>query len=72
MNIEIRDPELQARLQKQLQATGSQSVEEPYSTCLIPRKNKTAGSWKIASYMRPKFSAAWTNSIAAKESRKSN
>ena len=28
MNIEIRDPALQARLQKQLQATGSQSVEE--------------------------------------------
>ncbi len=28
MNIEIRDAALQARLQKQLQATGSGSVEE--------------------------------------------
>jgi hypothetical protein len=28
MNIEIRDAALQARLQKQLQATGSASVEE--------------------------------------------
>ena len=28
MNIEIRDPALEARLRKQLQATGSSSVEE--------------------------------------------
>jgi hypothetical protein len=28
MNIEIRDPNLQARIQKQLEATGSRSVEE--------------------------------------------
>jgi hypothetical protein len=28
MNIEIRDATLQARIQKQLQATGSSSVEE--------------------------------------------
>jgi hypothetical protein len=28
VNIEIRDPELEARLRKQLQATGSCSVEE--------------------------------------------
>ena len=28
MNIEIRDPDLEARLQKQLQATSSGSVEE--------------------------------------------
>ena len=28
MNIEIRDPALEARLQKQLQATGAGSVEE--------------------------------------------
>jgi hypothetical protein len=28
VNIEIRDPALEARLQKQLQATGSRSVEE--------------------------------------------
>lgn len=28
MNIEIRDPTLEARLRKQLQATGSGSVEE--------------------------------------------
>jgi len=28
MNIEIRDPALEARLQKQLQATGASSVEE--------------------------------------------
>src|SRR6202043_2718074 len=28
MNIEIRDPALEARIQKQLQATGSGSVEE--------------------------------------------
>ncbi len=28
MNIEIRDPALEARIQKQLQATGSASVEE--------------------------------------------
>jgi hypothetical protein len=28
MNIEIRDAELEARIQKQLQATGSGSVEE--------------------------------------------
>lgn len=28
MNIEIRDPALQARLQKQVEATGSASVEE--------------------------------------------
>lgn len=28
MNIEIRDAALEARLQKQLQATGSRSVEE--------------------------------------------
>jgi hypothetical protein len=28
MNIEIRDPALEARIQKQLQATGSSSVEE--------------------------------------------
>ena len=28
MNIEIRDPELEARLRKQLEATGSGSVEE--------------------------------------------
>jgi hypothetical protein len=28
MNIEIRNPSLQARIQKQLEATGSASVEE--------------------------------------------
>jgi len=28
MNIEIRDPALKARIQKQLQSTGSASVEE--------------------------------------------
>jgi hypothetical protein len=28
MTIEIRDPSLEARIQKQLQATGSRSVEE--------------------------------------------
>ena len=28
MTIEIRDPSLEARIQKQLQATGSSSVEE--------------------------------------------
>jgi hypothetical protein len=28
MNIEIRDRELEARIQKQIQATGSSSVEE--------------------------------------------
>ena len=28
MTIEIRDPSLEARIQKQLQATGSASVEE--------------------------------------------
>jgi len=28
MTIEIRDPKLEARLQKQLQATGSSTVEE--------------------------------------------
>ncbi len=28
MNIEIRDPALQARIQKQLESTGSGSVEE--------------------------------------------
>lgn len=28
MNIEIRNPSLQARIQKQLEATGSDSVEE--------------------------------------------
>jgi hypothetical protein len=28
MTIEIRDPSLEARLQKQLQSTGSRSVEE--------------------------------------------
>ncbi|HXM60877.1 MAG TPA: hypothetical protein VN950_08450 [Terriglobales bacterium] len=28
MNIEIRDPALEARIQKQLQATGSASLEE--------------------------------------------
>jgi hypothetical protein len=28
MNIEIRDADLEARIQKQLQATGSDSVEE--------------------------------------------
>ena len=28
MNIEIRDPALEARIQKQLQATGSSTVEE--------------------------------------------
>jgi predicted transcriptional regulator len=28
MNIEIRDPELEARLQKQVKSTGSASIEE--------------------------------------------
>jgi hypothetical protein len=28
MNIEIRDPALEARIKKQLQATGSESVEQ--------------------------------------------
>jgi hypothetical protein len=28
MNIDIRDPELEARLQKQVEATGSGSIEE--------------------------------------------
>ena len=28
MNIEIRDPELEARLQKQVKSTGSTSIEE--------------------------------------------
>jgi hypothetical protein len=28
MNIEIRDPKLEARLQRQIQATGSDNVEE--------------------------------------------
>jgi hypothetical protein len=34
MNIEIRDPILQAKLQKQVEATGSGSVEEALSRLL--------------------------------------
>ena len=47
MTIEIRDASLEARIQKQLQATGSSSVEEVLLRLRIHRKNRTAG-WKYA------------------------
>jgi hypothetical protein len=46
MTIEIRDASLEARIKKQLQATGSSSVEEVLLRLLDTQKNRTAGSWK--------------------------
>src|SRR5260370_36728145 len=48
MTIEIRDASLEARIRKQLQATGSSSVEEVLLRLLARRRNRTGGSWKFS------------------------
>ena len=45
MNIEIRDPDLEARLRKQLQATGSSSVEEVLLRLLETQEEQDHGFW---------------------------
>ena len=47
MKIEIHDTTLEARIQRQIQATGSDSVEEALSDSLRRRKSRTAGFWRI-------------------------
>ena len=72
MNIEIRDAALEARIQKQLQATGSGSVEEVLLRLLETQEEQDRWlleNWKI---INGKTGAASNNSTAANESRKIN
>jgi hypothetical protein len=56
MTIEIRDPSLEARIQKQLQATGSASVEEVL-LCLLDtqeEQDRWAMELQLASEHKPR------------------
>jgi len=46
MNIEIRDAAIEARLQKQLQASAPIALRRCWSDCLKPRRSRIAGSWR--------------------------
>ena len=72
MNIEIRDAALQARIQKQLQATGSGSVEEVLLRLLDSQEERIAGFRRTGRRSTRRSGAAWMNSTAAKESPKTD
>jgi len=70
MNIEIRDSALQARLQKQLEQSGSANVEELLARLLATQEDRIVGFWKTGMRLTPRSGAVWLNWIAAKALRK--
>ena len=72
MNIEIRDAALEARIQKQLQATGSRSVEEVLLRLLETQEEQDR--WLLDNRKRSmrRSSVGSINSTVAKESQKTN
>ena len=67
MNIEIRDSTLKARIQKQLEATGTGGMEKLLAHLLETQRSRTDGFGKIG-----RSAAGWLNWIAAKEFQKTN
>ena len=72
MNIEIHDAALEARIQKQLQATGSASVEEVLLRLLETQEEQDRWLLETGKQSTQGSGAASSNSTAAKESRKIN
>ena len=66
MNIEINDAALEARIQKQIHATGAASAEEALPHCSKRRRNRVGGFWKIRAPLTPKSGAASISSIEAR------
>jgi len=72
VNIEFRDVALEARIQKQLQATGSGSVEEVLLRLLETQEEQDRWLLENREIINAKIKRASNNSTAAKESRKIN
>ena len=72
MNIEIRDSTLKARIQKQLEATGTGGMEKLLAHLLETQRSRTDGFGKIGKTSMPRSAAGWLNWIAAKEFQKTN
>ena len=72
MNMEIHDMALEARIRKQIQATGASSAEEALLPFSIRRKNRIAGCWKTRKPLRRRSGAASISSIEARVFRKIN
>jgi len=64
MTIEIRDASLEARLQKQLQATGSSSVEEVLLRLLDTQEEQDRWLLENRGRLMPRFGAVSLNSTA--------
>jgi hypothetical protein len=67
MTIEIRDAELEARLQKQLEATGSNRLRNCCCACWKARRSRTAGFWKTEKESKPRYSVALTSLMVERE-----
>jgi hypothetical protein len=72
VNIAIHDAALEARIQKQLQATGSGSVEEVLLRLLETQEEQDRWLLENREIINAKSGGASNNSTAAKESRKIN
>jgi hypothetical protein len=66
MTIQIRDAELEARLQKQLEATGSNSLEE-LLLAEEPGGAEPLAFWKIEKESKPRYSVALTSLTVERE-----
>ena len=66
MTIQIRDAELEARLQKQLEVTGS-SLEELLLRLLESQEEQDRWLLEIEKDSKPSYSVALSSLIAAKE-----
>jgi len=72
MNIEIRDSTLKARIQKQLEATGTGSVEELLAHLLETQEEQDRWLLENREYINAKTAVDWLNWTAAKEFQKTN
>jgi hypothetical protein len=72
MNIEILDAALEARIQKQLQATGSRSVEEVLLRLFETHEEQDRWLSENREAINPKIKRGTINSTGARESSKTN
>jgi len=72
MNIEIRDSALQARIQKQLEQTGSANVRSCWPACWRHRRSRAVGFLRTGQPLMPRSAVGWLSSIAVKEFLKTN
>jgi hypothetical protein len=62
MNIEIRDAALEARIKRQLQATGSASVEEVLARLLETQEEQDCCCWRTGERSRQRSGSESSNS----------